>query len=758
MKTTTPTTSNATKDHSYITKLPSFAERGKAIAQRLEEVKSNPKYTALSPEHQARVRADLYKKYVPTSYSGFHLPVPNEKDWVEATGGNTNLGTRGFAAPGQKDTKLSESYNDSSTKQFVDLLNVKADKAITGISLFGTRVANKAFSSIFGLNEHYTQAQDKMLQEKFPIYRNEKLVQQKLGNAIDAQRSRLQSDQFWEDSHLHGTIFNLATDSGEMVATLPLYEAVGALGIGAKVGQGLSLSSKLATSPVGKFVAKRLVNATDAYVATLVESGGDPTKALQGAAGVAAFESGAIGVGSGLKIAAAPLIKKWTANTIAMGGKPFAQDIAESASHEMRPVEWWLQNAERTGIKKYGNVHQLGNGITIFPESEATGHLVWNNESYKYEGPKQRQTLYNTLMSRADRQRTVQDSVVGKLHAAEKVSLDSIAMQKFNKSVAELTDDEHTSVLVARHELIEDAAEEAPVHLHELTQNEVEHTIDSARKQMPELNAKMSEYEKKYGAKFVETQTANDLTAVAKETGISNSNAAAKKSIKVAKATKSASLSPKDFASHNSSSIAYFTAPRNRKALGDAISDRSSAGFDKFYDLLRQADGDKIKFETPLQRMLYHYGNRKDLPKGFSQSLLYRIRQTKGYENLPAKDIARESDWFHAHLLDMAHSGHLESEGNTYASTKLSGPMSWTKWQRILSKESDQAILKPAMDAFKQHPQAMRGFKTAVKALQKTSTNIKTPEEYIAYKRALGDTSSRFLGNIKPNNTSNGIF
>ena len=35
-----------------------------------------------------------------------------------------------------------------------------------------------------------------------------------------------------------------------------------------------------------------------------------------------------------IKIAAAPLIKKWTANTIAMGGKPLAQELAHSAMAE----------------------------------------------------------------------------------------------------------------------------------------------------------------------------------------------------------------------------------------------------------------------------------------------------------------------------------------------------------------------------------------------------------------------------------------
>ena len=59
------------------------------LLERLEAVKDDPKYQALPDEHKAKVRADIYKKYVPASYSGFHLPVPDEKTWVEATGRDT---------------------------------------------------------------------------------------------------------------------------------------------------------------------------------------------------------------------------------------------------------------------------------------------------------------------------------------------------------------------------------------------------------------------------------------------------------------------------------------------------------------------------------------------------------------------------------------------------------------------------------------------------------------------------------------------
>src|SRR5271168_1684811 len=347
-------TTTASPKFEGITKLPSFVARGTAIAKRLEAVKADPKYQKLDPQKQASVRADLYKKYVPSSYAGFHLPVPDEKTWVEASGRDLNVAGKDiFTAK-----KLSESYKDTKGQQFGEDFYAGVDKAYSNMTLFGAHITNKAFSAIFDLDKHYSHANEAMLEKALPSYNVEKTIQRKLQNTEDAYRSRVQSDDFWLQTHPRDTVIGkLASDAGELVATLPLYEALGAegaSGAAAKAaGKYIPLTAKLAKTPVGNFVAKRLISGTGMYLATLGATGGDQRQAVAGAVAgetlSTAGEAAAPYVKKGAKaimqkIASAPLIKKWTANTIAMGGKPFAQDIVHSAWSEEQPLNWWLEN------------------------------------------------------------------------------------------------------------------------------------------------------------------------------------------------------------------------------------------------------------------------------------------------------------------------------------------------------------------------------------------------------------------------------
>src|ERR1700691_1465318 len=91
-KSSTPQTSGRVHvDTSYITRLPSFAQRGKAVAEKLEDIKKDPEYQKLSPDKQAHLRGMFYNRVVAPSYAGFHLPVPDEKTWVGSTAGDTKL-------------------------------------------------------------------------------------------------------------------------------------------------------------------------------------------------------------------------------------------------------------------------------------------------------------------------------------------------------------------------------------------------------------------------------------------------------------------------------------------------------------------------------------------------------------------------------------------------------------------------------------------------------------------------------------------
>jgi hypothetical protein len=407
------------------------------------------------------------------------------------------------------------------------------------------------------------------------------------------------------------------------------------------------------------------------------------------------FETGAIGVGKGLKVAAAPLIKKWTANTIAMGGIPFAQDVALSANHELEQEI----------------VHEGGTGEELAKLREAAVN------------------------------RTKEDPIMAKLHAGEKVSQGSIAMQMYNKPLRNLSKNQRGQVFAKRLQLIQEAAAEAPVHLPELEAHEVSNNITKERASNPIFNFLATNLEK-LGVQLPQAVSENNISQIAKETGISNVRAASKKLDKVAAPTKSVGADLNAYHNAQKETYAYYRSARNRKELSASVGAVASGNYDRLYSTLKEADGG-LKFEKPLQRLLFHYGNKKSLPSGVAQSILQNIRKTKGLENVSAKRAEEMAANLHNHMYDMAQSGHLTKEGNIYASTKIDG--TYTKWQKILSKESDAEVLRSAQMALSKHPRALRGFNATVKALQKQSFGAKTADERAEYKRILSESSHNIL-------------
>lgn len=772
-----PKTTTNKVDHSFINKLPTFQQRGKAIASRLASIKADPRYQKLSPDKQAKVRADLYDKHVPVAYQGFKYDVPDKKTWVEASAGDTSKGARGFELPGSKSTSFKGSFQKkSSIEEFVNAANLGADKAISGLELFGIKVANKAFSKMAGLDSYFTHNSDGWLSKA--IVNGDKYVKQTLQNQQNAAEHRIQSDDFWLQTHPRDTIIGkLGSMSGEVIATLPLYEAIGAMGVGAKIlgtagkvgevakigaplgeafGPTKSLTNVLQQSPIGKFVAKRFINATDVYLASFAESGGSASEARSNAISGASLETAGIplakGTGKLIKIAAAPLIKKWTANTIAMGGKPFAEDLMQSAATEVKYAHDWFMRPASVQEITFGKSYDLIHGIRVHPETEGTGHFSTSDgQIYKYSGKQHQQQVFNQLVKTAEETRLVHDPVMAKLHEAEKNSLESIAISKFKMGMGSITKEQKLEVLGERWMQIQQAAQEAPVHLPELEKEQVASTIMDERKANSVFNELASQMEK-LGIKIEDAVTENNIEAVAKETGISNTDAAASKLVKNTKPFRSVGADLNRYQDARKYSIAYYRAPRNRTKFIDTITSMKVGNFNKFYEYLKDAMGSSIKFETPRDMMLYHYGMIKSMPEEFQKpmksALLTNLKKISGFENKTAKEIGTEAAHFHNHMYDLAQSGRLGSEGNVFASTRASGPMGWTKYQAILAKESDAEVIKVARAALQRHPEALKGFDATVARLQKLSFKAKTPEEYLAYKKAIAESSTNIVQHI----------
>ena len=720
-------------DHSYINHLPTIADRGSAIARRLEEVKSNPKYQALDPHKQAAVRADLYKKFVVPSYAGHHLPLPDEKTWVGATGRDTDHLMNGMKYSDTFGSSNKSNYwrrNEESNQD----MGAGFTKQVAQLKLFGARVANSAFLDTFSLLDHFTHNDQVNAPQKYKDELNKYETPKVLKNYISAQKAKVQTADFWLQTHPRDTVIGrLDGDIGEQIATLPLYEAVSVEKIGATVG--IPLTAKLVKSPIGKWVANRFINATDGYLASLATSGGNKQEAEGGAAGFAAFgAAGELAGKVGTKIASNPLIKKWTANTVAMAGKPFAEELAKSA---MAEEEFSAAHADIINPS-------TGEGLEQIKRAEDVKSFMQQTQE-SAEARAARTRLVQDWQ-KAQEERAKLDPVMHKLHQGEKVSLNSIALALHDKPLSGLSKNQRGMVLARRMQLIDQAASEAPVHLPDLHKAEVQENIDNFRKQSPVANQLMGDLEK-LGVKFADAVTANNTEQIARETGIINNSAAANKVAKVDKASKApvgTIMTPQKFVSLKADSVAYLRAPRNRVQVAEAISDRSEAGLNKFINVLKKSSS-AIHFEDPAHLMLYHYGNRKELPEGLRRTLLYRLRQVKGNEFASAKDLKTSADWLHVHLLNMAKSGRLAEEGNIYRSSKLGGgPMSWTKWQRMLSTEADASDIKLTQQALKQHPIALKAFNTIVSDLHATKPNIQTPEEYVLYTKQLNDAANRY--------------
>jgi hypothetical protein len=700
------------KDHSYITMLPSYADRGKAIAGLMGKITSNPKYQALPAEHQERIRANFYKKYVVPSYAKYHMPVPDEKTWVGATAKSDAFGKQDYA---QKGALTEFGYN----------VNIGVDRTIGNVEMFGTRLANKMFLGAYGLLDHFTANDQQLDPEKYRADLAKNEAAKRMAQMIDAQRAGIQDDDFWQQTHpAHTMLGKIGNFTGEQLATLPLYEALTSEKIAAQVG--IPLTEKLAGSTIGKWVARRLVNAADGYMATLVASGGSKSQAAGGAVGFAAgaplFEAAGAGV---TKIASSPFIKKWTANTIAMAGKPFAEELAHSAAvEEEQAISHAAEPSSGEGLEQVKRATEVKG---FMQETRAQSVRDW----------------YAKQQLRA-----IEDPVNHKLHEGEKVSQNSISIQMYGKPLRGISKNQRSMVLAKRLSQIGEAAVEAPAHLPDLANDEAHATISKARSSNPDLDTRMKLYEQKFGAKFEDTEASNVVKKTKRQTGMRNSGGSA---AKVAQAHADAApkgnvVSLKSYTTARSDILAYLRAPRNRADLISALSDRSKAGFDKVYDILKKSN-EKLpfRFEKPEQRLMYNYHLAKELDpttgKALRRSILNQMSKIKGYDNLsPAvlkETVDKEAANLNAHIVTYTKTGKMYNGDNIYASTSLGDRPSWTKWQHQMHSEVAESTIANTEKALQNHPEVLKAFQSSIKLGKKIQSQITNPVEYEAYQNAL---------------------
>lgn len=682
--------------------LSTFEERGASIAASLTRIRDNANFQKLSPEKKNATLGNMYEKYVVPSYKNFNVPVPPKDTWVKLASTEHSIGNRTDA----------NTFYDSKAQQIAMHAAVGVDDIGSGLVLFGTKVSNKYFQELHGLvnvfsahlpesMQHHQSLTD-VIEEKpahstsdftEKIFRETAQAHQRL---INYEKQHQDGVNVWLNSHYRDSTLNsIGRWSGEAVASAPIYEAVigagsileaGTVGeasakiegplVKGQIGAIGSLSSKLSKTKLGQWVYGTLHAATVGYIGTLASTG-DKREAVAGGIG------GGVLHGAGAPVLASfPLIKKWTASVLSMGGKPFAQDLAASAMHEV----------------------------------ELSAHHAENPEATKQ---------ISELLTK----RELDDPITAQLHKAEKLTHDSISQQMFGKGVRNLSKQQRAKVFSKRLELINQAAEEAPVHLPEMQLAETKGEIDKQVEATPELGAWFKQIEQTFGGSIPQIVAENTIKSVATETGIVDSTAVLKKiskSSQLLQRAKQASseYEPLDGASafhkFRSDAVSFLRNPTRTERLasdGTKIGARDKRAWNEilksnnreaFVNVLKEADGNRIHFENDLHRMLYHYSNRENLDGPLREKLLREIKKYPKGSLKTAQDTAKVADNVAVHLYELAKSGRLVEDGNMFNSTNINPEWSPTKWQMQLHSENDQQQIQMVKDALKRHPKQLK--------------------------------------------------
>lgn len=702
------------------------------------------------------------------SFKANGLEPPDIKTWL--SGSKASLASK-EASEGILSGSLS---NDTTFQKFNDMLISARDRA-DKIAVFGTKMLNKSLMAQYGLNKLFTSHIPYVNEW---VKANDKSSQNFVRKVKNSFQDDLNAQNYLIATHpREGFLSSAPRWAGEQIVMGPFYEAaasgINALRVATTAGRiatgGASgpatkgiqnLTKTFATSKVGQFVANRIIQASEGYLAST--SSGDTSK-----------EARSTGVGFAT-IGAAPefipsAIKRWTANILAMGGKPLAQELASAAVAEKTFKGYGAENyplgtplpKTELGYVTIGarNAHMLGD-VSVAPDTSSpnAGHLVWEGKVFPYANKEQMQDQYSFIERQVEQRRKVEDPVLHKMLDAEKHTMEAIAMRHFGTPLRNMNAETISKVMQRRMELIQEAEEELPVHVPDLNlmtnQEEIakdfqEHPIAGQiaaqlKQQFPDINLE-------------EVVNNEQVQAIERQTGITSSKNVLKKIGKATKKEKEitsgfASLSAGDITRNRDSSIAYFKNPFKDRLASDGtkIGARDKRSWnerlkaentERFIQTLKEADGDFIRFENPYHRMLYHYANRDNLSKPIRDRLLRELKKQseKQGRSLKATDFQKEADWAMVHLNMLAQSGRLTSEGNIFNSTKTGGPENWTKWQAQLQTEVDSQEMNMLLKITKRHPGGQKALESGMKMLQAVRFEAKDPSQWLEYNQAVQD-------------------
>jgi hypothetical protein len=291
-----------------------------AVLARAQRIQDNSKFKALPQERQQKVLGNYYDKYVTKAYGP---NAPAKDSWTKGVTQRTLAGNKFMADP--------SSFYQSRPEEILDRLGnaagLEVGKIMHTVTHAGIAVTKAELHASLGLNHFFSNA-DAEQNEKIKV-RSDKILDHARDTVDKVSNGIINSTEFWMDSHPgKGFADKAASWSGDNLATLPLYEAIG----GARVGLGLgeNLTKTLIRSKVGGFAARRLMDAADGFLGSLAT--GNTTKdAVRDGMAWGAVGGVFHGIGAGSKAS----IKALSAKTMAVGGKPLIEAAEKQAEKEL---------------------------------------------------------------------------------------------------------------------------------------------------------------------------------------------------------------------------------------------------------------------------------------------------------------------------------------------------------------------------------------------------------------------------------------
>ena len=609
----------------------------------------------------------------------------------------------------------------------------------TKLVMAGAGIAQAHVDAVLGLDKYFTKlgGSDTGIKVLDAVLKTE-------NKYFDLMKSKVDSVADWQNFYLEnhprkGFLASAPGWTGEQVAMLPLYEAINPVtkGVGEAAVSGAekilpSLTKTLLKSKIGQFVGRRLTDAATGFLAgkslgeSNQQSSADATAFAVGGGlleGVAPALKGAVSgidklAGFDRPPASDMAIKEWTANNIAMGGRPFVEAIHAQADLE-EGQDRILRNGEENGIP-------LG-----------TSEKVSANRA----------------------KRESDDPTTHGLVKAERYTLNSLAQRHYGASYGDLSRGKRDIIKARRLELMAEASYEMPALVPDLNKEEVQSDHDKQIAESPAYAAasryldQMFPDQSKGGINEVNAQQVEANQII---TGIKNNTKKVQEvqSVREQPLAKGDRITGEGFAQHRADSIAYFRNPSSGSqrlaADGTKIGGRDkrtwnermkAENLDQFIDTLKEADKDVIHFESPLHRMLYHWANRRSLPTPVRSKLLRELKYFYQNQKNPifpsAKDIDAQADWNLVHLTKLAQSGRLVSEGDVFRSTQVNGQGTMTQWQGELDTELEKQEYETLKRSLTLYPDQKDLLTSAMNMLQSSRSGAKSPEEWLQYNAAI---------------------